>query len=290
MSERFIRREDPAPGVARVVLARPEMRNAQSPELLYELDAAFATATADSAVKVIVLAADGPDFSSGHDLRAGFYLPCAPAATMAAGLDAGGAEGHYAFECEAYLGLCKRWREIPKPTIGQAHGRTIAAGLMLLWPMDIIVAASDATFSDPVTAFAVNGIEYFTHAWELGARKAKEILFTGRALTAQEAREVGMVNHVVAPADLESFTTTLATQIAERPAFGLRLAKESVNRSLDAQGQSTALDAALALHNLGHASNLARHGQILDPTGAEVIRAGAKRAPGNGFPPAGADA
>jgi enoyl-CoA hydratase len=152
---------------------------------------------------------------------------------------------------------------------------------MLLWPMDIIVAASDATFSDPVTAFGVNGVEYFTHAWELGARKAKEILFTGRALTAQEAREVGMVNHVVTPADLESFTTKLATQIAARPAFGLRLAKESVNRSLDAQGQSTALDAAIALHNLGHASNLARHGQILDPTGAEAVRAGAKRAPGD---------
>src|SRR5262249_6828676 len=153
MSESLIRRENPAPGVARVVLARPEMRNAQSPQLLYELDAAFATATADSAIRVIVLAADGPDFSSGHDLRAGFGLPCAPVATMAGGLDAGGAEGHYAFECETYLGLCKRWRDIPKPTIAQAQGRTIAGGLMLLWPMDIIVAASDATFSDPVTAF-----------------------------------------------------------------------------------------------------------------------------------------
>ena len=84
MSERFIRREDPAPGVARVVLARPETRNAQHPELLYELDAAFAAAAADSAVKVIVLAADGPDFSSGHDLRAGCDLPGGPAATIAA--------------------------------------------------------------------------------------------------------------------------------------------------------------------------------------------------------------
>ena len=102
-----------------------------------------------------------------------------------------------------------------------------------------------------VTAFGVNGVEYFTHAWELGARKAKEILFTGRAMTAEEAREVGMVNHVVAPAELEAFTTTLATQIAARPAFGLRLAKESVNRSLDVYKQSTALDAAIALHNLG---------------------------------------
>ncbi|WAM17989.1 enoyl-CoA hydratase [Rhodococcus sp. JS3073] len=273
----FIRREDPAPGIARIVLARPQMRNAQSPELLYELDAAFAHATADSDVKVIVLASDGPDFSSGHDLKAGFTLPCAPVATLQSGLDAGGAEGHYAFECEAYLGLCKRWRDIPKPTIAQAQGRTIAGGLMLLWPMDIIVAADDATFSDPVTAFGVNGIEYFTHAWELGARKAKEILFTGRAMTAAEARGVGMVNHVVDATELDAFTLELAATVAARPAFGLRLAKESINRSLDAQGQSTALDSALALHNLGHAHNLAQHGQIVHPAGADVIRAAAQR-------------
>lgn len=85
-----------------------------------------------------------------------------------------------------------------------------------------------------------------------------------------------MVNHVIDPAALESFTTQLATQIASRPPFGLRLAKESVNRSLDAQGQSIAMDSAIALHNLGHANNIARYGQILDPTGADVIRNEAK--------------
>ncbi|MFC0453186.1 enoyl-CoA hydratase [Rhodococcus jostii] len=279
MTDMYIRREDPAPGVARIVLARPEARNAQNPALLYQLDAALAEATADNDVKVIVLAADGPDFSSGHDLKAGFDLPCAPVATMQAGLGAEGAEGHYAFECEAFLGLCKRWRDIPKPTIAQAQGRTIAGGLMLLWPMDIIVASEEATFSDPVTAFGVNGVEYFTHAWELGARKAKEILYTGRAWTATEAREVGMVNHVVDAAVLEDFTTRLAVTIAARPEFGLRLAKESVNRSLDAQGQSTAMDSAIALHNLGHANNLARYGQILNPNGADVIRAAARNVP-----------
>jgi enoyl-CoA hydratase len=74
---------------------------------------------------------------------------------------------------------------------------------------------------------------------------------------------------------LEKFTTQLAVTIASRPEFGLRLAKESVNRSLDAQGQSTAMDSAIALHNIGHANNLARYGQILHPAGADVIRAGA---------------
>jgi len=269
----LVRLEHPADGVARLVLARPEKRNAQNPELLYELDGRLVEAASDAAVRVIVLAADGPDFSAGHDLRAGFYVPGAPVATMGGHLDAGGAEGHYAFECETYLGLSRRWRDLPKPTIAQVQGRTIAGGLMLVWPMDIIVAADDATFADPVTAFGVNGVEYFTHLWELGHRKAKEMLFTGDSISAGDAHRLGMVNKVVAAHDLESATLDLAVRIAQRPAFGLRLAKESVNRSLDAQGQSVALDFALALHNLGHAANLARHGEVAPAAGADVIRA-----------------
>lgn len=232
-------------------------------------------AAGDDGVKVIVLAADGPDFSSGHDLSAPFGLPCAPRATLGGPLEAEGVEGHYAFECEAYLGMCRRWRDLSKPTIAAAQGRSIAGALMLLWPMDIIVATETATFSDPVTAFGVNGVEYFAHAWEIGPRKAKELLFTGAALSARDAERLGMVNHVVPASDLEDFVLRLAMRIAERPAFGLRLAKESVNQSLRAQGFDTALDAAFTLHNLGHANNLARHGGIVDPAGFEVIRSGA---------------
>ncbi|WP_235170736.1 enoyl-CoA hydratase [Rhodococcus erythropolis] len=267
-----IRLERLEDGIARIVLSRPDVRNAQSPEMLYELDDAFSHAARDSNVKVILLAADGPDFSSGHDLKAGFCLPGQPVATIQAGLDAPDAAGHYAFECEAYLGLCKRWRDIPKPTIAVAQGRTIAGGLMLLWPMDIILAADDATFSDPVTAFGVNGIEYFTHAWELGARKAKEFLFTGAPLSAIEAEQVGMVNRVYPRTELDEAAVSLGRRIATRPAFGLRLAKESVNRSLDAQGQQVALDSALGLHNLGHAHNFKQFDTLIDPSGVEVIR------------------
>jgi enoyl-CoA hydratase/carnithine racemase len=273
----YIRREDPAEGVARIVLARPEKRNAQSPELLYQLDDALLAAANDAAVRVIVLAADGPDFSSGHDLAHGFTVPRGPVATMGGHLGHGMAEGHYAFECETYLGLSRRWRDLPKPTIAQAQGRSIAGGLMLLWPMDLIVASEEATFADPVTAFGVNGVEYFTHVWEVGHRKAREMLFTGEALSAQEAHRLGMVNHVVPLDELESFTLALATRIAARPPFGLRLAKESVNRTLDAQGQSVLLESAIGLHNLGHAASLARTGHLADPAGAEVIRSESKR-------------
>lgn len=273
---RFIRTEDPDTGVRRIVLARPEARNAQSPELLYELDAAFAAAAADDDVRAIILAADGPDFSSGHDLRAGFHLPGTPTATLAGGFKGPGVEGHHSFECDAFLGLCRRWRDLPKPTLAQAHGRSIAGGLMLLWPMDIIVASEDATFSDPVTAFGANGVEYFAHAWELGARKAKELLFTGGFLTAEEAHQLGMVNHVVPRDGLEQITLDLASRIASRPAFALRLAKQSVNQSLSAQGLDTALDAAFGLHTLSHANNLAKFGELIDPSGAEIIRQDAR--------------
>ncbi|GAA1851241.1 hypothetical protein GCM10009836_34010 [Pseudonocardia ailaonensis] len=270
----------PADGVTRIHLARPEKRNAQDPALLYQLDAALAAAAADPEVRVIVLAADGPDFSSGHDLAAPFRLPGPPTATMGGGFDAPGVEGHLAFECEAFLGLCRRWRELPKPTIAQVQGRVIAGGLMLVWPMDLVVAARDATFADPVAAFGVNGAEYFVHAFELGARRAKELLFTGEPIGADEARAMGMVNRVVEPGRLEEETLELARRIARRSPFGLRLAKTSVNRSSDAQGMQQAIDVAFALHNLGHANNLARFGSIVDPSGTEHVRdAGRSRLP-----------
>lgn len=268
----LIREETPADGVRRIVLASPQNRNAQSPALLYQLDDAFAAAAANDDVRVIILSADGPDFSSGHDLKAGFTVPAENRATLAGGYQAPGIEGHHAFECEAFIGLCRRWRELPKPTIAQTHGRNIAGAFMLLWPMDIIVAADNATFSDPVTAFGVNGVEYFAHAFELGARKAKELLFAGGRLTAAEAHAIGMVNQVVPLEDLAAATLRLACRIAARPPYALQLAKKSVNQSQDMQGLGSAIDAAFALHTLAHANNLAKHGQILDPDGFEIIR------------------
>ena len=277
MTNGCIRTDDPASGVRRVTLARPDVRNAQSPELLYELDDALFAAARDDDVRVIILAADGPDFSSGHDLRGGFKLPRPPVATMEGHLEAEGVEGHHAFECEAYLGLCRRWRELPKPTIASVQGRVIAGGLMLVWPMDLVVAADTATFADPVVAFGVNGIEYFAHAFELGVRRAKHLLFTGEPMTAAEALQAGMVSSVVPADELEAATLELAVRIAARPPFALRMAKASCNRSQDAQGLQQAMDTAFAHHTAGHANCLARYGQLMDPTGAEVIRQSMRR-------------
>jgi enoyl-CoA hydratase len=282
VSEQFtrIRYDLPREQVARITLARPEKRNAQDTAMLYEIDRAFTLAGTDPEVKVVVLAADGPDFSSGHDLSGDLTgdsaeaFPGGPIVHQDTQAGLPGIEGTVAFECDAYLGLSLRWRNFPKPTVAQVQGRTIAGGLMLLWPCDIIIAASTASFCDPVVALGVNGHEFFVHPWEVGARKAKEMLFTGDLISAAEAHSLGMVNHVVGEDELEAFTLDLASRIATRPAFALKLAKMSVNQALDAQGQTEAVHSAYSLHALGHANNLQRYGILIDPEGPAALRAG----------------
>ena len=257
---------DPGPnGVAVVTLDRPDSRNAQNKRMTYEMNAAFDDAARRSDVKVIVLQADGPHFSSGHDLRDTESHRDFDLVSTHGGYGREGQEGHMAWEEEVYFQMCWRWRNIPKPLIAAAQGKTIAGGLMLLWVADIIIASDDALFSDPVVGMGVNGVEYFAHPWEFGARKAKELLFTGDWVTAEQARELGMVNHVVPRDELQAFTMGMAGRIAQRPSFALKLAKESVNQTLEAQGQWTALRSAFSLQHLAHAHNRVKFGIPVDP-------------------------
>ena len=268
-----VRLDGPATGVARITLTRAEAANAQDYRMLAELNEAFDVAAGDDDVRVIVLAADGEHFSSGHDLR-DLHPDMDAFRTIGTQchFDAPGAEGYMAREAEMYVGLCWRWRNIAKPTIAQVQGKVIAGGLMLVWPMDLIVCADDASFSDPVVAFGVNGHEYFVHPYEAGARLAKEMLFTGRAIGADEALRHGMVNRVVPRGELESATLDLARHIAKRPMFGLTTAKQSVNNSLDAMGMYTSIQSAFGLHHVGHGNNMQVHGMLIDPEGMQVIR------------------
>jgi len=273
-SEKYgtIRYETPKTGIVRIVLNRPDKANAQNLEMTYELNSAFDRAAQDDAIKVIILAAEGKHFSSGHDLQDTAKIEDFEPVSNWGGFTQPGAEGRLAIEEEIYLGMCWRWRNLPKPTIAQVHGKTIAGGLMLMWVCDLIIAEESATFSDPVVAFGVNGVEYFAHPWELGARKAKEMLFTGEAVTAEEAFQLGMINHVVTADSLENFTLEMAEKIAKRPAMGLKLAKQSVNQAQDAQGLWTALQAAMSLQQLGHSNNMQVHNMLIDPSGVEIIR------------------
>ncbi len=171
-----IRYDVVAPGIARITLARADKHNAQDRKMLYAIDAGFTRAVRDEAIKVIVLAADGVNFSSGHDLTDFGPITDFDTVTLSGSFTEPGGHGWMTVEEEIYLGLCRRWRNIPKPTIAQVQGKVIAGGLMLVWPCDIVVASENATFADPVVAFGLNGHEYFTHVlgtWSsAGARNA----------------------------------------------------------------------------------------------------------------------
>jgi len=262
--------ETAAPNVARIVLNRPETRNAQDTQLLYALNAAYDRATQDETVKVIITAANGPHFSSGHDLREGDPLATQDGydpVTTATGYRRAGAEGRQAREEEIYTGFCERWRNIPKPMIAAVHGRCSTGGLMLCWPTDIIIASDDAVFEDVTVMLGIPGAEMFMHPYELGARKAKEMLFAGAHIGAQEAYERGMVNRVVPRAQLAEITLALAQQIALRPSFALKLAKQAVNNVQDAAGRHAAQAAAFAMHHLAHSHAMEVFGTPVDPGG-----------------------
>lgn len=237
--------------IAKVTLNRPETRNAQNRRMTYDLNTAFTRAAFDDDVKVVILAGAGPHFSSGHDLRDHEEYDLAPIG-ISGGFNKPGAEGYMAYEEEIYLNMCRRWQQLPKPTIAQVHGKAIAGGLMLMWVCDLIIASDDATFSDITVNFGVNGVEWFAHPWELGVRKAKEMLFSGEPVTAAEAYNLGMVNRIVARDDLAEVTLGLARRIATRPSFSLKLAKMACNQALDAQGFWNAQQAAFNLQHLGH--------------------------------------
>jgi len=242
-----------------VTLNRPRYRNAQNSAVTYALDAAFERATADDAVAVIVLAGAGEHFCAGHDIGT-------PGRDIDTSFDRKaviwwdhvgkqGADSRYAREMEVYLGMCRRWRELPKPTIAMVQGACIAGGLMLAWICDLIVASDDAFFADPVVRMGIPGVEYFAHPWVLGPRFAKEMLFTGDRFSAARAYELGMVSRVVPRSELAETTFELAGKIASMPRFGLALAKRAVNQCEDQMGLRNGMDSVFGLHHVAHAHN-----------------------------------
>ena len=245
--------------VATVTMNRPRYRNAQNSAMTYALDAAFERAVNDDEVSVIVLAGAGEHFSAGHDIGTpGRDVDVSfdrKAVLWWDHVDKSGGDQRFARESEVYLGMCRRWREIPKPMIAMVQGACIAGGLMLAWVCDLIVAAEDAFFADPVVRMGIPGVEYFAHPWVLGPRTAKEVLFTGDRFSAQRAYEWGMVNRVVPRDELQDTVSGLAERIAQMPRFGLALAKKAVNQSEDQMGMRSGMDSVFGLHHLAHAHN-----------------------------------
>ncbi|KAB0496599.1 enoyl-CoA hydratase [Pseudomonas vancouverensis] len=244
--------------VALVTMNRPEFHNAQNSQMTYALDAAFRRACDDDEVKVIVLRGAGKHFSAGHDIGT-------PGRDVDKSFDRAslwydhvnkpGGEFLYAREQEVYLGMCRRWREMPKPTIAMVQGACIAGGLMLAWVCDLIVASEDAYFADPVVRMGIPGVEYFAHVHELNPRIAKEFLFLGERMPAPRAYQMGMLNRVVPRDELEQQTLDIAGRIAQMPRLGLQLSKQAVNNAEDLMGKRATMDMVFGLHHFAHAHN-----------------------------------
>jgi enoyl-CoA hydratase len=246
--------------IARITLTRPEARNAQNRGLLVELDEAMHRAEVDDRVRVVILGGAGPMFSAGHDMGSAVAreerLPGPnqhPSRKMNGGTRAG-AEECMLQEWHYYFQSTVRWRNLRKITIAQVHGAVYAAGLMLMWACDLIVAADDTKFADVVgTRLGMCGVEYFAHPWELGPRKTKELMLTGDSMSVDEAHRLGMVAKVFERERLATDTLAFARRIASLPTMTALLIKESVNQTVDTMGFHNALHACFSLHQLNHA-------------------------------------
>src|ERR1700676_2910727 len=245
--------------IVRILLNRPETRNAQNRGLLVELDEAFLRAEEDDKVRVVILGGVGPLFSSGHDMgskEAAAERAPGPDQHRSATINGAtrkGAEQRMLQEWHYYFTNTLRWRNLRKITVAQVQGTVYAAGLMLMWACDLSVAADNVYFADVVgTRLGMCGIEYFGHPWEFGPRRAKELLLTGDSMEAKEAYELGMVSKIFPASELSDRTLEFARRIAKMPTMAALLIKESVNQSVDNMGFYNSLNACFTMHELNH--------------------------------------
>ena len=218
--------------VARVTLNRPEYRNPIGRITVEELDNAFARAVADEEVGVIVLRAEGPHFSGGHDLGTPAKIADDEARPYPPGVP-----GRFQRSWELYIEPGLRWRNLPKPTIAAVHGKCIWGGWMVITTMDIIFAAENAEFLGA-------NFQYFSVPWDVGIRKAKEILFEPRFIDAREALDLGFVNRVLPFEQLDEEVMAYAQRVAENDPFRLRMTKLAINQAQDMQGYTSHIYAA----------------------------------------------
>lgn len=253
-------------GVFWITMDRPAFHNAQNSQMTYALDAAFRQAVDDDAVKVIVLAGEGKHFSAGHDIGTpgrDINKPFPRVHLWWDHTNKPGGEYLYVREQEVYLNMCRRWRDLPKPTIAMVQGACIAGGLMLAWVCDFIVASEDAFFQDPVVRMGIPGVEYFAHAFELPPRVAKEFLMLGERMPAKRAYELGMVNRVVPRESLRDSVAAMAEKLAQQPRMGLALTKQAIHHVEELRGKRTAMDASFAWHHFAHVHNEQVTGSLL---------------------------
>jgi enoyl-CoA hydratase len=219
-------------GVGVITLDRPAYRNAQSYRMLDEIDAAFDLARTDEAARVVLIRGAGGVFSTGHDLGTAEGMEYRKALGAKPGIQT------YDQFKKYNLDLLLKWRNFPKPTLAMVEGYCIYAGWMLAAAMDVIFAAEDAEF---LGGF----VEYNSIPWDIGVRRAKELCFESRFISAAEAAGYGLVNRVLPKADLEREAFAWARRVAENSPEALRMAKIQMNKAQDAQGFTQALEDSL---------------------------------------------
>src|SRR5437773_5789334 len=216
--------EERTEGVLRLVMNRPGQRNALSVALMSALQDALERAAADQACRVIIIAGAGPAFCAGHDLRE-------------LRSEANRSEGRReAFErtfaqCSALMLQIVR---LPKPVIAEVHGIATAAGCQLVATCDLAVAAEEARFATPgvdIGLFCSTPMVALTRA--VGRKAAMEMLLTGDLVDAQTAKAIGLINRVVARAELGAATTAFAQQIAAKSALTVAIGKEAFYRQAE---------------------------------------------------------
>jgi enoyl-CoA hydratase len=234
--------------VATITMNRPEVANAQDTALIDGIDGFLTEADADDEVRVVILAGSGKHFSAGHDLKAlvGGEQPDEWSAMRDT------PEGKFRHEQVMYYERCKRLYAFRKPTIAQVQGAVVAAGLMLACMCDLIVAADDAVFSNPVLRMTGAGVELLVEPWELGIRKAKEFLWTGEKIDAQEAWRLGLVNRVVPAAELADRTRELAERVALVPPTTAQVVKDTINNTATLMGKEESWKYHFMAHHWMH--------------------------------------
>jgi enoyl-CoA hydratase len=269
--------------VAWITMNRPNFNNAQNSQMTYALDAAFQRAVNDDAVRAIVLAGEGKNFSAGHDIGTpgrDVTESFERVHLLPDHVNKPAAEFLYTREQEAYLGMCRRWRDVSKPTVAMVQGACVAGGLMLAWVCDLIVASEDAFFQDPVVRMGIPGVEYFAHAFELPPRVAKEFLLLGERMSAARAEQFGMVNRVVPRDRLREETAAIAIKLAAQPRLGAWLTKQAINHVEELRGKRTAMDAVFHMHHFAHAQNDLTLGNSIAGLDAKAMAAANKKQAG----------
>lgn len=255
--------------VARVTMDRPRYRNAQSRKLLEELDAALAEAMADHEVRVAVLFGEGDHWSSGHDIGTPEEIADREARPYPEG-----AVGHHQRSWDWNVENTMRWRDLPKPTLAAVQGLCIYGGWMIAAAMDLIVAADDAQFIPFL-------FQYQSVPWDIGFRRAKDIMWEQGLLDAAEAKELGFVSLVVPRAELDEAAMAKAERIAKLKPIVSQMIKRQVNDAQDAQGFKAAIAAghsAYMLSSLGGGvfDKDRPYGSIKRMPGIEAARQGSR--------------